>query len=227
MKNLYLPYHNNRYYPSAELMLTSIIKNKKICLLCTGGSLDLVNIECHKYDLVCGVNRIYKTKYAKHIDIFFHGCQNVDRAELSFPKIFSENEQAKIILIPIATLLGNEHIKQISYIENLMRVNKNIIFNISLASMAQIKYGTRIYTGINSLSYILEYQPQFVDVFGMDFYTNGYTQDTNHKHLKQYKRINHDTKINFKAFSDILKQNGNVNWIIDKRSRSILNKQIK
>ena len=134
---------------------------------------------------------------------------------------------SSIILIPIATLLGNGHIKQISYIENLMRVNKNIIFNISLASMAQIKYGTRIYTGINSLSYILEYQPQFVDVFGMDFYTNGYTQDTNHKHLKQYKRINHDTKINFKAFSDILKQNGNVNWIIDKRSRSILNKQIK
>lgn len=225
-QNLYFPHHNNQYYPSKEMMLKSIINNKNICLLCTGGSLDRVGIDLHEYDLVCGVNRIHQTKYVKNIDVFFHGCQNVDRAELSFPVIFHANKQAKIILMPIAKLLSDNHIEQISYIENLMKTNKNIIFDISSASMNHIKYGTRIYTGIASLKYILQYQPKSIDIFGMDFYNNGYTQNKNNKQLKKYRTPGHDVKVNFKVFSEILRKNSNINWILDKKLKSVIYNQM-
>jgi hypothetical protein len=156
--------------------LNNIFKNQKVCLLCCGESLDKHSINYDNYDIVCGVNRIYKTRYFNYINFLFDGCHYI-YDPLSVQKI---------------KLLNNSNLNNIVFTCGFMAFD--IITNLSnrLNKKHIIKYrdiinNQKISVGTEAFLTIVKSEPGSLEVFGLDFHSSNYIEEllNDYTHKKQ------------------------------------------
>lgn len=154
-----------------DTILNNLIANKKVCLLCCGSSLDSHNIDYESYDIVCGVNRIYKTGYFKYIDILFDGCHyKYDPLTPQKIKLLNHSKLKYIIFSGGSKLFTSKFIKQISKLDVKFKFkSRNIVNNFKIS------------IGTEALFSLHEAHPSRLDVYGLDFYSSDYTKELSHE----------------------------------------------
>jgi len=193
-----------------EYPILDIYKNKKICLLGCGSSLEKYNINFNDYDLIVGLNRIYMTKYFDNIDIFYNSLSFQDWKNIkNMIQILSTNNKLKqIIFSPWG--LGKRK-KRILY-NILLKYNiQNYLYTNKIGRHITLKRIERIpITGMSVLYHILQCDSSSIDIYGFDFYQdpqNIYIQ--NIKPIKYKVNKYHNIGSNFDFFKTLLETHNN------------------
>lgn len=204
----------NKFKQTFEYPILDLYKDKKICLLGCGSSLEKHNINFDDYDLVVGLNRIYMTKYFNNIDIFYNS--------LSF-------QDWKNIRNMIQILSGNNKLKQIIFSPwGLGKRKKHILYNLLLEyNIKNYLYTNKIgrhkilktidkipIIGMSVLYHILQCGSSSIHIYGFDFY-----QDINNIYIQNIKPIKykinkyHNIGSNFDFFKTLLEtHNDKIVW---------------
>jgi len=189
------------------LQMPDIYKDKKVCLLGCGKSLEKYNIDFNNYDIVVGINRIYKTSLLNKINILYYSFGQGDRSSIKDmfqillnqknfytfigcpaghrkkpPGLFSPDKGSKSkSLIDVKKILD-----EINFCNN-----KNFYYFHS-----NVKIKPLPLAGMTAVSHIINSEASFIDMFGFDFYTHGYTESLKDFHInhKKYHNIENNKK---------------------------------
>lgn len=214
-----LVYTDGVHHLSESLIGDSLIRDKKICLIACGSSAEKFT-DAKDYDVVVGVNRIYQIQsIAKELDILYHNCSVWNLLGTFAKDLLTFNKNMIILGIPYKNEKHRSFIqckitesnlpKKILILDNLRRDLKKI-------------YKTDIFSGTIALIHLLQFNPAFIDIYGIDFYDSDYCY--NLKHIsrpditdKPYNPYGHNMKINRDLFDDILStSNCRINYISNK-----------
>lgn len=196
-----------------EPMVVDLIKNKKVCLLCPGKSLEKHKIDYSKYDLVCGVNRIYKTDYFDKINLFFHNASINDTPNKICDKVFSQkdNKQRYIVFVP-----GEISKIRFSIFKELDKTTikyNNVLCLYSIHQQLINTFGFNLLSGLMCVYLMLQLKVEHIDIYGMDFYSHGYINGTNKAPLREFD-IEHSLASNLVFLKNLIKHNPKkINWI--------------
>lgn len=185
-----------------------LVQNKNICLIGCGKSAEMCDINFNKYDLVVGVNRLYKNSFFnKHIDILYHNVSIRDNLLHSIDNILNFKPNRFIVLLP-SNIWSNQQSRN-TLKEILNNYNeKNILYEKHFRDNNKIKYNTDLFTGVLSLMHLLEYNPKSIDMYGMDFYKYGYVDsipvlnNQDQKHI--FNPYLHNIEINLTVFNSLI-----------------------
>jgi hypothetical protein len=151
--------------------IDKLIREKKVCLLCCGASLDAHEIDFNEYDICIGTNRIHKTKYFEELDIIFDGCHSI-HDPLNEVKVEKFNKSKKLKLIIF--MPGKEGIDSLE--KNLINYEKQIKKDYEISNKSR-NFTKRMFVGTETLCRILKHKPKLIHIFGMDFYQTNYTKE--------------------------------------------------
>jgi hypothetical protein len=186
----------------------NIYKDKNVCLLGCGGSLDKKQINFKKYEKVVGVNRIYKTKYFEKINILY------DSAHYKFDPLTN----AKVNTINNSKLeyyFLTPGIKS----QQKLKLQKNLIEKIKIKNFLYKNRpemrvsGKKILAGLFVLNSILIGLPKKIDLYGFDFYEENYTNGLEYVHEIEIIKKMHTLESEKKYLENLIKQNSCIEWI--------------
>jgi len=203
------PYKLNSYIFKNIPRLDKFYKKKKVCLLGNGASLADHAIDFSQYDTVVGLNRIWMTRYAPNVNVYYNSMSNVEKSNVirMFTEIQKHEAFQYFVCAPWAS--GPKLRREMS--EKIVITGlKNHMYCKSLPRGVGKKIRKRPLTGISALYHIVMSQPSHVDIFGFDFYENNYVED-----LYRYKKHNryHDIFSNLDFFSKMIRDNrGTLVW---------------
>jgi len=166
------------------ILLPDLYKDKKICLIGNGSSLESKNIDFNKYDVTVGINRIYQTNYINSINVLYTSLSRVD-----WHNVYGMVNKLK--LTPIFQLLiacpwSKTRTKNIEYIVQQQGFCDTKKFIYCRNIVRGVKINKRPLTGVAALNHIMLSDAESVDVYGFDFYTKNYVnnlQKYNHSAL--------------------------------------------
>jgi hypothetical protein len=146
-------------------MKSELYLDKRVCALACGGSIDTHQIDFDYYDTVVGINRLYKTKYLPHLHVLY------DAAHYVFDPVNKNKVDAinasnlKLWIITPGIITYND-------------MDKTPLQQCRIPHfISQDRFyapPVRITLGIYVLKDILKERPKSLDIFGFDFYTQGY-----------------------------------------------------
>lgn len=182
------------------LFYKEMYKEKKVCLLGCGKSIEKYNIDFSSYDIVVGINRIYQTSFIDKINILYNGFGDGDRHNARFMLDLLKTKNNFISLI---LLRNEEDYNLIKLIEETKFLDhKSFSY---LPGLLNIKYVRRPLTGIVALNHILKCDVGLVDIFGFDFYVNGYIEGLKEAHPKKITAQWHDLSKNKNFLKNLIK----------------------
>lgn len=195
----------NQSYETFNTNPLKIFKDKKVCLIGSGEiSQDIIY---KNYDIIVGINQIYKTSFFENIDVLFHAASMYDPEFIH--KMNKISESKKIIIIP---RILKSNIDRINIILNNISNNDNI----STLDISHIekKIKTNPLAGISSLYHIIKGDPKSIDIYGFNFYTTGYTLGMKiyDNHPNKNEKV-HDLEKNKDFFIKLVSENNNIKWI--------------
>ena len=203
IKDLYLKLNRSR---SLRVEKLSIFKDKKICLLGTGASLSNHKIDFNYYDLVVGINRIYKTEYLKHINVLYYNLSIKDSWE-DMLKTVSQCDNIKcIIFCPWSS--GPRRRNYLESLLNLYQFTKYHLYHKAIVrNIPSIRL--RPLTGIAALNHMLISEAGEINIYGFDFYEKTYISN-----LPKFNHdIYHDLDSNKNFLHNKIEQNQNkIKW---------------
>lgn len=130
-----------------------------------GSSLDEHEIDFGKYDTVVGINRLYQTKYFRHMHVLY------DAAHYQFDPVTPEKvdimNSSGLKLWILTPGINTYNMMDRSHLE---RCNINHFISEDRFYAPKV----RITLGIYVLRDVLGEAPALMDVYGFDFYTKGY-----------------------------------------------------
>jgi hypothetical protein len=184
-------------------------KDRKIALIGSGNySHDLIDFSI--YDIVVGVNQIYKTNILDKIDIIYHGLsvKDTDFIEL-LPNI---SNYKKVIFIPRIVKSNNTRISELLY--EFKYKNYKFYWEPDIRRDSEDRMQTNPLSGIVALEHIIEQEPLYLDLYGFNFYTDSYIEGMSilDNHPSVINNI-HDLEKNKSYFIEILNKNKKINWI--------------
>lgn len=194
-----------------------LVENKNICLIGCGKSAEMCDINFDKYDLVVGINRLYKNSFFnKRIDILYHNVSFRDNLIYSMPSILNSHANRYIILLPSTKHTSSRSDGILEFVLNYFS-DYNIVYDPFFRDKNREKYKTDLFTGVLSLMHLLEHNPKTIDIYGMDFYEHGYINsipvlDNQEPHIIFNPSI-HNLSINFQIFQKLIENNKNINNI--------------
>ena len=180
-------------------------KDKKVCLIGSGKITH--DIIFKNYDIIVGVNQIYKTGFFENIDVLFHGASVCDPEFIH--KMHEISESKKIVLLPRITK-GNK--ARIQTILGSISKNANILY-LNISSIEN-EMDSNPLSGVSSLYYIIRDIPKSIDIYGFNFYTAEYMEgmEVYANHPNKNKKI-HDLEKNKEYFNKLITKNNNIKWI--------------
>jgi hypothetical protein len=192
------------------ILLKNLYENKTVCLLGGGDSVSKFFIDFNSYDLVVGINRIYKTNYYKHINVLYHGLGIADWKNV-LPMI-NLIKQCDNIEYLIACPWNKKRIGKIKDILTKIDFFENKKFiccrNILRECIVRKK---RPLTGMAVLNHIILSKAAKVDIYGFDFYEAGYVGGIQSFDPRKY----HDLDANKEFLGNlIVKYPGKINWFL-------------
>jgi len=185
-----------------------IYKNKKVCLIGCGGSLENREIEFNKYDYVVGINRIYKTKYFKNINILYDSAHHqFDPITNNKIRIINESNLIYYFLTP-----GAKSLEKLRFQEFMLKKIK--VSTKTYKNRPEVKVsGKKILAGLFALNIIIGGEPFLVDIYGFDFYKKNYTSGLDFKHELNLINKMHDLAAEEDYLNNIIDKNKYINWI--------------
>jgi len=192
------------------ILLKDLYENKRVCLLGGGGSISKFFIDFNSYDLVVGVNRIYRTNYYKRINVLYHGLGLRDWKNIvSMINLIKECDNIKYL---IACPWSKKRIQKIKDILTEIDFFENKKFiccrNIVRKCVVEKK---RPLTGVAVLNHIVLSKAAKIDIYGFDFYQAGYVGGLRCFNPQRY----HNLDANKKFLEDlIIKHPGKINWFL-------------
>ena len=180
-----------------------LYKNKKICLIGSGDFKNNINYE--KYDIIVGINQIYKTDFFEKVDIIYHGIS--DKDPFFYENLNFYSNFKKIILIPRISKNNKNRVKKI-IINNFN--NNKIMFDVNIIKNLEDSISTNPLSGVTSLTHISRYSPNSIDIYGFNFYENDYIEGMI---VYNDAKKSHNIDSNKKHFDNILIENKKINWI--------------
>lgn len=203
------------------ILMPEFYESKKICILGTGESLKKYSIEYDKYDLIVGINRIYKTTYFQYVNILYSCVSVKDWAD--FYTLYSNMREyvhlKGIVCCPF--LKGANKKAMLEQADNKKRKDQytlycpEIVHEISRkkqhlyqSKQRELIVKSRPLTGIAALHHVCISGAKEVDLFGFDFYreSNKYIEG-----LRFYGTQSHSVSDNMKFFF-LLKKKYKINW---------------
>lgn len=188
--------------------ILDIYKDKKICLLGCGSSLEKYNINFDNYDLVVGINRIHLTEYWPYINILYYNLSKKD--EFNLPHLLNRIQNSKhmkhLFFCPwsssrqkklkLRTLIRKYNIVNHTYCKTIVKQIPNI--------------KKRPLTGVAALNHILLCTTKTIDIYGFDFYQNNYINKL--QYYSAHEKY-HDIGSNFDFFKTLLEtHNDKIVW---------------
>jgi hypothetical protein len=191
------------------ILLTDLYENKKVCILGGGNSSSAYNIRFDSYDLVVGINRIYKTRHINNISVMYNALSKKDWKNVKDMLYILSNQKKFIYLIGCPWFKKrtdeiNDIIKETNFCEN-----KKFLYCRNIVREVPVK--KRPLTGMAALYHILLSGAAAVDLYGFDFYTTGYLERLPKFNHDQY----HDLDANKEFLQDlIVEYPGKINWFL-------------
>lgn len=187
---------------------SSYVRNKSICLMGSGNSLKKFKPQINKnnYEIIAGLNRIYRTDMIDRIDILFHNASMHDELRLSCHLLDIEKLNYLVFLPSIPSTYDQYYKNFNSSIPELYF--DKIIFDLLEHSNQNIKYNCNLLTGISSLLYLIKASNNSskIDLYGFDFYSQGY-----YGGLQQFASP-HNINKNKIILDDIVSNNSNIQY---------------
>lgn len=187
------------------MLMPNIYSGKKVCLIAPGKSLDKHQIEFDKYEIVVGINRLYKTSFVNKINILYHHSilqnKSVSVADIEYMITILKNEKnfLKLICCPFLN-------KKNKVVDILSLAKKNNFYNYSFCpEIAKIDIKPIPLTGMVAINHIISSGASFVDMFGFDFYSDGYIENLKDFHLMHKKY--HNIESNKKFLQNLIERN--------------------
>ena len=181
-----------------------IYGGRKICLLGSGRSVEDYDIDYDYYDIIIGLNQVYKTKYINIIDIMYHGI-SVDDVDF-LNEVNNIREKVELVLLPKPL---NKQIKKLKALLS----EYNYYYNIDIHEEAYVNVKSNPLMGLMVLTELSNSGTHSIDIYGFDFYETPYIEGAvelrNHP---KYHVTNHDIKANKEYFLDILSNKDNITW---------------
>jgi len=196
-------------YETKMVTLDRFYKQKKVCLLGNGGSIEKYDIDFEQYDVVIGINRIWRTKFAPYINIYYNSMSSTEKKNvLEMFLAVQKNENFQFfVCCPFSS--GPKTRKELSAKIGLSELDRHMYIKVIARHLGSL-INKRPLTGICALYHCLLSDPQKIDVYGFDFYANKYVE--NLKKYKQHDRL-HDIDANLEFFSDcIVKHPSKIEW---------------
>jgi hypothetical protein len=184
-------------------------KDRKIALIGSGNySHDLIDFSI--YDIVVGVNQIYKTNILDKIDIIYHGLSVKDPEFIELLPDISNYK--KVIFIPRIVKSNNTRISELLY--EFKYKNYKFYWEPDIRRDSEDRMQTNPLSGIVALEHIIEQEPLYLDLYGFNFYTDSYIEGMSilDNHPSVINNI-HDLNKNKSYFIEILNKNKKINWI--------------
>lgn len=192
------------------ILLKDLYQNKKICLLGGGSSTTKFFIDFDSYDLVVGMNRVYKTNYINHINVLYHGLGLRDWKNVySMVDIINNCDNLQYF---IACPWFKKRIKKTKLILDSSNFFENKKFICCRNVVRKCFVGKkRPLTGVAILNHIILSGAEKIDVYGFDFYTSNYIGDLKNFSPQKY----HDLDANKEFLQNlILKHPNKINWFL-------------
>lgn len=187
------------------------MNSQNICILGSGPSIDKISIPFDKYDLVCGLNRVYTNdRICKHIDLFFSNGSEKDPLIRAAQNIFKINNNAVMIYLP-----GNPDANwgSMQHINTIKKKygNENVFVLYSMRDFLIKHDKCNYFSGILALWLMCILYPRAnIDVYGYDFYRPGIMYA---KGIDKFHGVHdHNIKKNISKLSWLM-NNHNVRWI--------------
>lgn len=181
--------------------IENLYKDKKVCILCCGESIDKHKIDFDKYDFVIGLNRLYKTKYIDKINVLYDSCHYIhDFISLEKIKILNESNIKYYFLIP-GKISKQKIIDNMKLIQSNLKIPFKVIDERDKHAIGDRK----ILAGVFVLKKVLGEKPKSIDLYGYDFYSSKYVEGITYKHAKEQINYMHDLKLEKLYFLKIIK----------------------
>jgi len=189
---------------------TDYIRDKKICLLGSGDSLNNYKIEFKNYDVIVGINRIYRTDIGQKLNVLYHNASPYDI--LYSKNKFAEDLAEKLKYIIFIPALRQTYRRFKEFHEFMLsNYNNKIIADLRFASLQSKKFKYKLLTGISALIHLILIEPKTIDIYGYDFYEKEYY---NNLPNKPGKLKNHNIVENKKIFINIIKNSNNIKHFV-------------
>jgi hypothetical protein len=185
-----------------------IYKEKSVCLLGCGSSLDDKRIDFKKYDKIVGINRIYKTRYLYHLDILYDSAHyKHDPLNEIKVNILNKSKLEYYFLTP-----GIKSFEKLKMQKKLL--DKIKIKNSLYKNRHDMKInGKKILAGLYVLNIIMTGEPKEIEIYGFDFYEKGYTSSLSYAHNIETIKKMHDINEEKKYFEELIKKNNLIKWV--------------
>ena len=202
-----------RWNQTQKAPIINIYKNKKICVLGCGSSLEQYNIDYENYDVVVSFNRIYNNeKYLKHVNVIYNCLSYQDRD--NFDKMISilvEQKQIqylilcpnwlpKCIKVDIYRILCKHNFSKFFYSTDIVR-NPAIVKGVKGIPLS----------GIAAIYHICTHDPQSIDIYGFDFYTSNYIENIKF-YPNYFPSRHHNLQSNKKFLETLIIEYNNIIW---------------
>lgn len=152
--------------------------NKKVCILGNGSSLEKHKINYVDFDTIVGINRIYDTTFFENVDVLYHNCSLHDPLNDEKISFFNNSKKLKVLIL-IPGIINSLVINQIRDIKK--KYSNSVKFRIYVENyiLKKVKkfFQGRPLTGMTVVSHVIESGPTSVDLYGFDFYENGYVEN--------------------------------------------------
>lgn len=183
----------------------NLYKNKKICLLGCGLSLEKYKINFNDYDLVVGANRIYKTEYCSHINVLYYNLSKKDNCNDMLKHISLLNNIKYIVFCPWSS--GPKRRMYLEQLLNVYKITNHLYCKFIVRGLKGIK--RRPLTGMAALNHIIYSGASEIDIYGFDFYEEMYINNLTKFDHDKY----HDIESNKNFFLNLMQQYPNqIKW---------------
>jgi hypothetical protein len=179
-----------------------LYKDKTILLLGNGQISKKVHAQKKKYNIIVGINQIYKSSNYKYIDVHYHALSKHDT---DFLENYKEISNDKLLILKPTRIKP-----QLDLIREIANENPLQMFNVDDKGLNK-KIGNPL-SGIWILEDILEGEPTSIDILGFDFYS---TQNKTYEVLPNNPKVDdkvHNLEANKKHFNNLLAKHKNITY---------------
>jgi hypothetical protein len=210
--SLFLEFEGRFYNKNSNIIYklpSQYYKDRKVALIGSGSySHDLIDFSI--YDIVVGVNQIYKTNILDKIDIIYHGLSVKDPEFIELLPDISNYK--KVVFIPKIVKSNNTRISELLY--EFKYKNYKFYWEPDIRRDSEDRMKTNPLSGIVALEHIIEQEPLYLDLYGFNFYNDSYIEGMSilDNHPSVVRDV-HDLEKNKNYFIEILNKNKKINWI--------------
>lgn len=194
------------------ILLDEFYKDKKVCIIGCGDSINNFEIDFLSYDVVVGINRIYLTKYAPYVNIYYNSMSSKEYKNFPYmlEKISGSLNFQHFYCAPWSSgPKTRKFMASLFYFANV----ENYTYNKRLAREVGRRVLKRPLTGMSALYHVLLSQPEKVDLYGYDFYNEQYI-DNKIKRYNGHNRL-HDLNSNQELLVSLIQEHGEdkIRWV--------------